>query len=262
MRMLLSRALVGARWTPDAAQGVCPWFSHVDPEDRIRDLDLKDPASPAAVAARWRGRQERIVERARVAGASHVFLKTHSANFDIDELRFADGGTSAAAIHVVRDPRDILISFTNHLGLEIEDTLERYMLPSRRIFDFTDAHAELVGDWAEHVASWRQTRTPPTLLLRYEDIRADPEAAGRRIFQFLDLPLSPNVIADACAATRLDSLKAWEAERPAVAKFGDDRAFFRSGGVGEWRAHPRQDLFRRIEAAFGAEMTALGYPIA
>jgi len=140
-----------------------------------------------------------------------VFLKTHAAALRIAGSAFVEPETSAGALYILRDPRDVLLSFAHHLNKTIDDALENLLLVANRVLQYEDAHAEIVGDWAQHAASWRATDGAPTLLLRYEDMRRDPRAAGRAIFNFLGLPVGDAVVDADYAVTTLDQLRVWAA---------------------------------------------------
>ena len=57
------------------------------------------------------------------------FLKTHHVNCIIDNYKFTDDKNSIGAIHIVRDPRNVLLSIKNHYSLldyESAKNLESY----------------------------------------------------------------------------------------------------------------------------------------
>ena len=56
--------------------------------------------------------QEYINERAPL-----ILLKTHSSMFNINNYKFTDLNNSLGVIYIVRDPRNIVTSFSNHYNL-------------------------------------------------------------------------------------------------------------------------------------------------
>ena len=53
------------------------------------------------------------------------FLKTHHINCEIGKFKFTDDKNTLGAIHIVRDPRNVLLSVKNHFSLNnYTETLE------------------------------------------------------------------------------------------------------------------------------------------
>ena len=52
------------------------------------------------------------------------FIKTHNAMCTIGSYKFTSHRNTKGAIYVVRDPRDVLVSYSHHLGCNYEDTFE------------------------------------------------------------------------------------------------------------------------------------------
>ena len=50
------------------------------------------------------------------------FLKTHSCFVNTDKFRFTDRYNTLGVIYIVRDPRSVVKSFSNHYQLSIEDS--------------------------------------------------------------------------------------------------------------------------------------------
>lgn len=111
--------------------------------------------------------EEALLEKARKSDEIHV-IKTHHAP-QSDE----------PAIYIVRDGRAATISylhFNHSLGFNasMEQVIEG--LPP-------------IGSWSSHLASWNPLERPNTLLLRYEDIVANPTGAIEQIADFLKVPV-------------------------------------------------------------------------
>jgi hypothetical protein len=84
------------------------------------------------------------------------------------------------------------------------------------------------GIWADHVRAWNPTRRPNTLLLRYEDLRADLPAGLDRIGRFLDravvserLPDRDEIAASDGHWVRKESSWQTELAGPALARFNE-----------------------------------------
>ena len=96
-----------------------------------------------------------------------VIVKTHEAPLTGDKT-----------IHIVRDGRSAIVSYF-HFMAEVEN----FPVPLENIIR-GEVYA---GSWSEHFNAWMGR--PDTLMLRYEDLVADPNAGARKISGFLGRPV-------------------------------------------------------------------------
>jgi Sulfotransferase domain len=212
-------------------------------------------AAPGEVRRYWGATQRAICSHT----GSDIFLKTHNVAAKFDCGHFPDPDLTRSAIYIVRDPRDVAISFSYHyrqpLGLAVA------ALGTSSAFNFKPqqiGRTELLTSWGEHVASWTAPKRFPVLVLRYEDLLANAEAGVRRIAGFLGKRLSDEQLKNAAAATSFEQLSRQEAEsgfKEAVR----ERGFFRVGKARQWRELRDQDVFRPLLERFAEPMRRYGY---
>jgi len=53
-----------------------------------------------------------------------TYLKTHNAMMTINNHKFTNADNTNGFIYLVRDPRDVLISYTSHMSISLETTLD------------------------------------------------------------------------------------------------------------------------------------------
>jgi aryl sulfotransferase len=169
---------------------------------------------------------------------------------------------TAGIVYIVRDPRDVALSFAEHRSTSIEDTVKtmnRSDARTRAGRDYIPNAPQLVSSWSDHATSWLDQQATPVLLLRYEDMRTQPVEAFGRLATFLGLTPDSAVLSLAVEATRFDALRAQEAasgfrERPPAMK-----SFFRQGNTGTWRRdlHPNQAA--RVVSDHHSMMAKLSY---
>ena len=118
------------------------------------------------------------------------------------------------AIHIIRNPRDVLLSALNYHRLT---GVTDQQLPDRAYAQAFIANAgdpmykQLgFGTWASHARSWRTTERFPVLALRYEDLKADPRAALVAMLDFLGVSLDDARIDNAVRASAFDAMRALE----------------------------------------------------
>ena len=102
------------------------------------------------------------------------YLKTHNAMCTINNYKFTDQENTLGAIYIVRDPRDIAISYSNFLDKNIDDTIA-YMLSSmcyeQDIFENKLYKKSIMGNWGFHYKSWNDFKLKEKIIIRYEDMK-------------------------------------------------------------------------------------------
>jgi hypothetical protein len=225
-------------------------------ETYVRDNGITLSASaPGEIRRFWGPVQQQIC-----ATAGHdVFLKTHNVAARFDSGPFPDPGSSGSAIYVVRDPRDVALSYAYHY--KITPGLAVVALCTSTAFNIKQEHlglTELLMSWGEHVLGWTSLNSCPLLVLRYEDMLADPAAAVREIAAFLGKPLSADQIAPIVAATAFQQLKGQEKTRGFNESVRSE-GFFRAGCAGQWREVEDQSVFAPLLEKNGKVMRRHGY---
>ncbi len=189
----------------------------------------------------------------------HVFVKTHNARIDIAGQPLITAAATAGAIYILRDPRDVAISYAGHLGLSI-DTVIAMMSDERAATGGDDAQVfERLGSWSSHVVSWTRPNNQPLLVLRYEDLYEAPLHWFAQLTAFLGAKSDPARLEKAIRFSSFAELASQEAdggflERPAAAA-----RFFRQGRPGEWRRVLSAPQMLRLNRAHAAVMAAFGY---
>ncbi len=172
---------------------------------------------------------------------------------------------SRGAVYIVRDPRDVAVSFAHHCHLDFEksvqcigDSTETFAGSVKRM---NSQLVQPLGSWSEHVTSWLDRARMPVLLLRYEDMLKDPAHELARVAGFLGLPEADDVeaCAKAAAAADFSRLRQQEDEMGFREKPAKAIRFFRQGRAGEGKEVLPPHLLQTIEADHGAVMERLGY---
>lgn len=170
-------------------------------------------------------------------------------------------------IYIVRDPRDVTLScyhFQRKYG-QVKDgsPMERY------VDDFVNGRLKLAswGTWAENVASWVSTRGSGNkfLLLRYEDMLQDTGRELKRIAQFLQLSVTPEILESAILNSSSQRMRLLEQQAQdqwvGTKTHRKDIPFVRTAKAGAWQDSLPERSVAQIEAAWGDLMTSLRYPL-
>jgi hypothetical protein len=196
------------------------------------------------------------------AGAAPIFLKVHDSY-----VRAPSGdwmfppGVTLGCLHLVRDPRDVCISYAAHNDISIDMAIDWMgeRTPDPR-HDYTEQTGESRGTWSSHAVSWLEAPIR-RLTLRFEDLIDEPVRHFAEVAEFFGLGVSLLTVSKAVAATEFSVLARKEAETGFCERPERMPRFFRSGAVGQWTHVLTRAQVRRIERAHGATMRRLGYDL-
>jgi hypothetical protein len=165
---------------------------------------------------------------------------------------------------VIRDPADVAVSLSHFWGWDLERTVA-FLLDPQACMVRSRKRAgsqvrQFLGRWDQHLASWLGQELLPLLLLRYEDLLAEPEHHFRRLATFLNLAAGPEPLARALEETRFEALRAKEdAAGGFVENSRHQERFFRSGRSGEGRERLSSYQLEQLQAAFAPTLAVHGY---
>jgi hypothetical protein len=187
-----------------------------------------------------------------------VFIKTHNAMLTFQNVALCTEAVTAGAIYIVRDPRDVAVSYARYTGKSLDEIIELMghegaanRGDDRQVF-------ELLSSWSAHVASW--ISRPKTLVLRYEDMLADPSRPFGAVVRYLGDAPNPARLDKAIAFSDFKIAAAQEASLGYSANAaGAGSAFFRAGQSGGWQEVLTPAQQKRIARDHGAAMQKIGY---
>ena len=162
-------------------------------------------------------------------------FKTHS----VRHKKFTNENVNAGFIYIIRDPRDVVISFKNFSGKSLDKIINELLFEKKNIINTNGAH-ELFSTWELNVLSWLNYKTVPRLIIRYEDLKVNIKEVVIKVIEFLNkthrikLNLSDADIDQIIENTNFNNLKKIEN------KYGFDESsehsrFFRSGTSNQWK---------------------------
>src|SRR6516164_9555393 len=175
-------------------------------------------------------------------------------------------------IYILRDPRDVAVSNYHH-NLKAGNIPDHYPL-EEFVLRFLNAEFDQpFGSWAENVASWIYLREhhPGFLLLRYEDMKKDPQGELMRIARFLEqcsfrqVEFEPERLARAIELSSPERMRGLEKEQAGTwvvtRHTRADKPFIRTAVAGGWKSTLSPATVAQIESAWGALMVRLGYQL-
>ena len=172
-------------------------------------------------------------------------------------------------IHIVRDPRDVAVSFY-YYNIKVGELPDGY--PMDEFVDSflaarTVGYADRLGSWEDHTLSWLRLRKgkPVYRLVRYEDLLSDTATELRRLVDLWRMDAQTERIERAVklsSAAQMRSLeqKQWK-QWGTTKNTRSDIPFVREATSGGWRGKLSPVSAHKIGVAWGATMEELGYEV-
>ncbi len=200
------------------------------------------------------------LQRALARNPSDVlFVKTHNANIRRDGERLISPEVTRGALYIVRNPLDMVPSYADHYGITPEAASIAIGQKTNLILANQTNVAQYIGSWSDHVLSWADDRKLGVLVLRYEDLQADPRTAFVKLLRHIGLEPEDGRLKKAIEFSSFKEARRQEDEHTFVERSRNSKSFFRSGKVGAGRAELSPLIQQRIMADHGDVMRRFGY---
>ena len=204
------------------------------------------------------------------------FFKTHQGKYTVGKDNFTNDENTVAVIYIVRDPRNVVTSISNHYTLSIKESL-KFMMSDTIIGNkksFEESYKEkksgiltLLGKWNNHYRSWTRKKGN-LLLIKYEDLIFNPSAEILKISSFLkkyiNFETDDKKYENILKTTSFENLKKMENEESfkqgVLNKETNSKVnFFNLGPKNKWQNNLDQDIIDIIKKNFNNEMKEIGY---
>lgn len=163
---------------------------------------------------------------------------------------------SIKKVYLVREGRDALVSMAHHRKDIIEPGTDYYVNLLESILAM---EGSFFGGWSENVRQWMEVAD---IVIRFEDLIADPIREVEKLRAIMDLPEPRRE-----RLPTFEDLKFGSPKYGAGRKVNDDvkvtelaRKNFRRGKTGSWRDEMPAELERLFWELHGDMMDRLGYP--
>jgi len=227
---------------------------------------LKDFGDVKKVSDYWIAAQDRI----NLFNDETTFLKTHNALCTLEKNSFTNRFNTKAAIYVVRDPRNVITSISNHYSHKnIQESFNFISEQNRLMFiSSKDEVGQFIGNWQEHYKSWRDLKFAPILIVKYEDLIIDTKKTFISILNFLsnliDIKIDEKKVVKTVNSCSFDILAKKEKNEgfneSVFSKGGKKKLnFFYLGKKNNWRDLLNPVYEEKIRNIFKSEMEELGY---
>tara|TARA_B100000900_G_scaffold261365_1_gene222793 strand:+ start:170 stop:1027 length:858 start_codon:yes stop_codon:yes gene_type:complete len=202
-------------------------------------------------------------------------LKTHNSLHEINGHKFTDLKNSLGVIYIVRDPRNIIRSFSNHNQITLKETFEKLteFTTLKGSWEYngklftTTTH---IGTWPSHFLSWKAFKKQNKyILIRYEDLTQHTEETLLKILSFISelkdesFILNKDKFRNVIKTTTFNNMKELEKNvnfPEAVKNLKDQKVtFFKYGPGKKKEINLPIEIKNKVEKIFEKEMIELGY---
>jgi hypothetical protein len=234
------------------------------PSKQYFEYFTKDFTNIKKISDYWIASQDRI----NLVSEDVVFLKTHSALCTLEKNQFTNKNNTKAIIYIVRDPRNLITSLSNHYSLSLKDSLDfmsnknKMIIPNENQFGI----ATVLGDWSEHYKSWKNSNIAPILIIKYEDLLKDTISTFTSVVNFLSsfikIEIDKKKIVDVVDNCKFETLSAMEKKYgffESMTKNDKKINFFFLGQENNWQSLLKPEIENKIKKNFEKEMKELDY---
>lgn len=245
---------------PDEAYDINKLTDFTLSDAQIRWYQMFDPRPGSEIT-----KEEVAILRPKVHEAmtrSHhdsVFVKTHNALVEDRGTPMITMEHTAGAIYVIRNPLDVVLSYSHHYGLTIDLAIEAMATPGLQSMNEEIHCYERYGSWSEHVMSWTQHPNPGLHVMRYEDMQDSPHKTFGGVAAFLGLKPSRDRLERAIKLSSFRVLREQEKRHGFIERTANAEWFFREGKAGQWRKQLTKQQISAIVAIHREQMARFGY---
>ena len=199
------------------------------------------------------------------------FFKTHHINCKIDNFSFTDKSNTLATIYIIRDPRNLVTSISNHFSKSLEES--KNFLFTNKVIGTKDVslnNNEILtplGSWSDHYNYWTN-KNENLLVIRYEDLIHDIDKEFDKLKNFLSNYISLEIndekkknIIESTSFTHLQNMEKRGLFKESVfdKKVLIKKQFFNQGPKNNWQLSLNNKIKNEIEKKFQKEMNEVGY---
>ena len=206
---------------------------------------------------------------------SFRLFKTHNAFLNVNNYNFTNKENTNGCIYILRDPRNVITSLTNHYEQDYREALD-WMLNDKGFLFQKEGDEfnsfQFLSSWRNHYRSWIENKQFPILTIKYEDLENKPLKVFEETMSFLIKVGKLNTSFDKVKASKciesckFENLKQKEKnegfiESPIGQKSGKKLTFFNLGKDNNWKKILPKNIKDEMNEFFKKDLEKWGYSI-
>ena len=204
------------------------------------------------------------------------FLKTHNSLVKLGPNQFTDDQNTLGAIYIVRDPRNIVASLSNHFEMNYDESFDFIKNEKKFTYDYfkKDDYSDFqfISSWEKNYKSWKYNKLFPIKFIRYEDLLLNTFFEFKKILLFI-IKISGNQIKfdkkkaqNAVSSTSFDKLSKIEKQKgfneSVKSKINKKVVpFFHMGPKNDWQKNFDRKFIIKMNDLFKENLEDLGYKV-
>tara|TARA_B110000014_G_C20023005_1_gene530861 strand:- start:104 stop:955 length:852 start_codon:yes stop_codon:yes gene_type:complete len=240
------------------------------PSKKYLNYFLEDFSDIKKVSKYWIAAQERMN---LFNENKSMLLKTHSALCTLENNSFTNKNNTQAVIYVVRDPRNVVTSISNHYSIDIKESYNFISSKTKILSDNKWGSEdfgiiEILGSWSDHYNSWKNIKFAPIIIIKYENLINDTKNSLEKIINFLQKFINVKIddkkilkTVESCNFKNLRKMEESEGFQEAAysEKLKRKVNFFNLGQKNNWKNLLDPKIEKKIRMTFEKEMKELNY---
>ena len=166
---------------------------------------------------------------------------------------------TAGAIYIIRNPLDVVVSFSHHLGRPFDDVIQLMATENSHTSMSDDMMIDFIGSWSQHVESWTGRPNPGLRTVRYEDMLDDTYRTFSGLVKFLGLDVPRPQLERAIRHASFKVLQKQEERDGFHERSEHAERFFRVGAKDQWRTALSAEQVASVVDVHRAAMERFGY---
>ena len=239
------------------------------PEKKYFTSFKYDPTLPEDTSKLWIEAQNKINFDKKIK-----FFKTHNALVKLGVNQFTDKKNSLGCVYIVRDPRNVISSLSNHFEMDFEDSLNFMIDQKKFTYDFFKKNDysdfQFISSWENNYKSWKENKIIPVKIVKYEDLVKETYYVFKDIINFISRltnnqnRFNKQKAQNSVKSTSFEKLKKYE-ENKGFAESLNSKTnkkkipFFHLGPNNNWKNNFDQDFQNKLNKTFKENLKELGY---
>jgi hypothetical protein len=239
------------------------------PEKKYFTSFKYDSALPEGTSKLWIEAQNKINFDKKIK-----FFKTHNALVKLGVNQFTDKKNSLGCVYIVRDPRNVISSLSNHFEMDFEDSLNFMVDEKKFTYDFFKKNDysdfQFLSSWENNYKSWIENKIIPVKIVKYEDLVKETYYVFKDIINFISKltnnqnRFNKQKAQNSVKSTSFEKLKKYEENKgfaeSLISKTNKKKIpFFHLGPNNNWKNNFDQDFQNKLNKTFKENLKELGY---